>query len=89
MRIATLQATLRLVRKTSIYLSEAEQRRLAALAGATGRSQSQLVRDAIAAYVPASDVRRFAMAGCANSGQPAAWSIADVPEEELLRGFGE
>ncbi|MGI8876456.1 MAG: ribbon-helix-helix protein, CopG family [Egibacteraceae bacterium] len=38
--------------KTSVYLTAAERRRLAQLAERTGRSQSAILREAIAAYEP-------------------------------------
>lgn len=74
------------MRKTSLYLSEAETRRLAELAALEGRSQAEIVRRAIAAYVPqATDDRDFRFLA---SGAGDGSSIADVPEEELLEGFG-
>ena len=75
------------MRKTSVYLTEEESRRLADLARAEGVSQARLIREAIRAYeghnVPD---REFRLRGVAAT--PGA-SIADVPEEELLAGFGE
>jgi predicted transcriptional regulator len=76
-----------LVRKTSLYLSEDDVRRLRRLAAAEGRSQAEIVRSAIAAYEQARPVDRdFALAGVwAGDGS----SVAAVAEEELLEGFGE
>jgi hypothetical protein len=74
------------VRKTSVYLTEREARLLAAAAAREGRPQAEIIRDAIAAYALASrGDRDFALAG---SGEGPGGSIADVPEEELLEGFG-
>lgn len=45
-------ATLRRVRKTIVYLSERESRPLVERARAEGRSQAEIIRAAITAYVP-------------------------------------
>jgi hypothetical protein len=75
------------VKKTSIYLTDREVERLAYLSQRTGRSQSELVREAVGRYDPRpSRDRNFKMAG-AGAGQGD--SVADYTEEELLRGFGE
>jgi predicted DNA-binding protein len=78
------------VRKTSVYLSERESRRLVALARAEGRSQAEIIREAITAYVPT--VKRdgdFALAaGFARRDQDPR-PISEIPEDELLSGFGE
>lgn len=75
------------MRKTSLYLSERAQRRLAQLAEQENRSQAEIVRDAIAAYVPRSsadrDFQLFA------SGEGDGTSVADLDDAELLDGFGE
>jgi hypothetical protein len=74
------------MRKTSIYLEEADRARLRRLAEQQGRSQADVVRAAIAEYaeqhIPS---RKFAMAG---SFDGDGTSMADIPEEDLLRGFG-
>lgn len=73
--------------KTSVYLTQSERRRLARLAEVTGRSQSAILREAIAAYEPRTHGdRAFAVAGVAD--EPAG-DIAAVDESELLEGFGE
>lgn len=75
-----------MVKKTSLYLDELDVERLRRLAELEGRSQAEVVRAAIAAYeTTRTGWRTFALAG--------AWegdgsSVADVSEEELLRGFG-
>ena len=74
------------MRKTSVYLSDELAERLARLARETGSSQAETLRAAIAAYHPPSAAdRAFAVDGCvAGDGS----SVADVDEDELLRGFG-
>ncbi len=75
------------MRKTSVYLDEHQAERLARLARQEGRPQAEILREAVATYQPKpSEDRNFALAG---SGQGDGTSIADVPEEELLEGFGE
>lgn len=75
------------MRKTSVYLDEADALRLARLAEMEGVSQSSLLRKAIQAYVPAPrGGRRFALEG---AGEGPGGSIADLDECELMAGFGE
>jgi predicted DNA-binding protein len=75
------------MRKTSVYLDEEQAERLARLARDEGRPQAEILREAVANYQPRiSQDRNFALAG---SGHGDGSSIADVPEEELLEGFGE
>ncbi len=77
------------VRKTSVYLDDAQAERLARLASLEGRAQAEILRDAIAAYEPqvASD-REFQVATgfprIDNDHRP----ISRIPEPELLEGFG-
>jgi hypothetical protein len=74
------------VRKTSVYLTEAEASRLAALAQREGTSQADIIRRAIQQYtVETHTSRDFALS---RIGAGPGGSIADVPEEELLDGFG-
>jgi predicted transcriptional regulator len=74
------------MRKTSVYLSDELAERLARLARETGDSQAEVLRAAIAAYRPLPSVdRTFALAGCVTG---SGGSVADVDEDELLRGFG-
>jgi predicted DNA-binding protein len=85
----TLHATLRRVRKTSVYLSERESRRLVELARAEGRSQAEIIREAIAAYVPpARDDDNFALASGFRRLDRDPRPISEIPEDELLDGFG-
>ena len=75
------------MRKTSVYLSEAQAQRLARLAQDEGRSQAEIIRQAIASYgVARSGDRRFSLDGVA-AGDGS--SIADVGDDELLQGFGQ
>jgi hypothetical protein len=74
------------VRKTSIYLDDSDVERLRRLAVEEGRSQAEIVRAALSVYERARTApREFALEGAwAGDGS----SIADVPEEDLLAGFG-
>lgn len=75
------------MRKTSVYLTEAERRRLAELARLDGIPQAQVIREAITAYKGRHTVdREFRLQAIAEG---PGGSIADIPEEELLKGFGE
>ena len=77
----------RIMRKTSVYLTDAQAERLATLARLEGRSQAEVLRDAIESYAPrTSSDRDFALFG---SGTGPGGSIADVDEHELMAGFGE
>jgi hypothetical protein len=72
--------------KTSVYLSEDEVARLAALAHTEGTSQADVIRRAIRQYVPRTAGQRdFAVRG---SGVGPGTSVADIDEQELLEGFG-
>lgn len=74
------------MRKTSVYLDDADAERLRRLASREGRSQAEVIRSALSAYEKAQGAsREFALDGAwAGDGS----SVADVPEEELLAGFG-
>lgn len=75
------------MRKTSVYLDDADAARLARLAAQEGVSQASLLRRAIRAYVPVSrSTGPFALDG---AGEGPGGSIADVDERELMVGFGE
>ena len=57
------------------------------VADTLGRSEEDVIRAAVRHYVGASRrPRRFAMTG---AGSGPGGSIADIPEEELHKGFGE
>ena len=78
------------MRKTSVYLSERESRRLVELARAEGRSQAEIIREAITAYVPAArDDGDFALAAGFSRRDKDPRPISEIPEDELLDGFGE
>lgn len=74
------------MRKTSVYLSDEQAERLARLAADEGRSQADIVRDAIDSYRPAAPKeRRLSLVGCAEGdGTPFTQETAD----ELMKGFG-
>lgn len=75
------------MRKTSVYLSDDDAERLAQLSKHEGRPQAQIIRDALARYDgPPRGDRNFAMF---DTGAGDGRSVADIPEEELLEGFGE
>jgi predicted DNA-binding protein len=78
------------MRKTSVYLEDAQADRLARLAQQEGRSQAEILREAIASYQPApSRDRRFALAAGFRRIDDDPRPISEIPDEELLRGFGE
>lgn len=68
-----------------MYLQEDEVARLAELARRERISQAEVIRRAIASYVPAGGDRDFALASVAEGDGS---SVFDVPEEKLLEGFG-
>jgi predicted transcriptional regulator len=75
------------MRRMSVYLDDVQAERLARLAREEGRSQAAVLRDAIATYLPRpTQDRNFALSGI---GRGDGTSIAEVPQEELLEGFGE
>jgi predicted DNA-binding protein len=64
--------------------------RLALLARAEGRPQAEIVRDAISSYRPRPERdRNFALAGNFERIDPDSRPISEIPEDELMRGFGE
>jgi predicted transcriptional regulator len=74
------------VKKTSVYLDDADVERLGRLAAAEGRSQAEVMRSALAEYEQTHTAARDFVLDGAWSGDGS--SVADVPEEELLTGFG-
>lgn len=77
------------MRKTSVYLTERESRRLAELTRSEGRSQAQIIREAIAAYVPPGrGDGEFALAAGFIRIDDDLRPISEIPEDELLDGFG-
>jgi predicted DNA-binding protein len=79
----------RLVRKTSVYLDDELADRLAQLARQAGQSQAAILRAAIAAYdpLPAGD-RSFAIAAGFPRIDDDPRPISEIPDAELLEGFG-
>ena len=74
-------------KKTSVYLDESDVQRLNAIAEREGVSQARVIREALRQYeVARKPDRNFAMAGIVSG---PGGSVADIPEEELLEGFGE
>ncbi len=70
-----------------MYLTPRERDRLQRLSRELGRSQAEIIREAILQYEPGPPAdRNFAVF---NSGVGDGRSVADIPEEELLEGFGE
>ena len=78
------------MRKTSVYLDDEQADRLARLARAEGRPQAEIVREAISCYRPTPKRdRNFALAGNFARIDTDARPISEIPEDELMRGFGE
>jgi predicted DNA-binding protein len=78
------------MRKTSVYLDEMEARRLASLARQEGRSQADVLREAVATYRPRpSSDRDFALAAGFTRIDGDPRPISELPERELLAGFGQ
>lgn len=77
------------MRKTSVYLDEARAARLSRLAQEEGRSQAEILRAAVDAYQPqTSRDRNFALATGFGRIDDDARPISQIPEHELLDGFG-
>ena len=73
------------VLKTTVYLDEADYRRIKSLASQQGRSPASLVREAVSEFARRHGRQRRARSvGIGHSGMP------DLGErtEELLKGFG-
>lgn len=78
------------MRKTSIYLDDEQADRLARLARTEGRPQAQIIREAIDEYEPRPKRdRNFALAGQFERIDDDPRPISEIPDEELMRGFGE
>ena len=77
------------MRKTSVYLDDEQAERLARLSREEGRSQAEILREAIATYRQRSaDDRSFALAAGFSRIDGDPRPISEIPEEELLEGFG-
>jgi predicted transcriptional regulator len=78
------------MRKTSVYLDNEQAERLARLARHEGRSQAEILREAIAAYEPrASRDRDFAIATGFGRIDSDTRPISQIADDELLEGFGD
>lgn len=78
------------MRKTSIHISDDQADRLARLAQAEGRSQAEIIREAISSYRPRpKQDRNFALAGNFERIDPDSHPISEISKAELLRRFGE
>jgi hypothetical protein len=68
------------MRKTTIYLGEEEAEALRKLADATGRSQADLIREAVRQVVASRPPRRFRSLGKGQGpgGPTPRWDAADV-----------
>jgi hypothetical protein len=75
------------MKKTSVYLEDEDVSRLRRLAEREGKSQARVLREALAAYdADLPPDRNFALSACFEGD---GTSIADIPDEELMKGFGE
>lgn len=85
----TFCPTLGAMRKTSVYLDDEQAARLARLARQEGRSQAEILREAVAAYEPpkARD-RNFEIAAGFRRTDDDPRPISEIPDPELLEGFG-
>ena len=78
------------MRKVSAYLAEQESARLEELAQSEGRSRAEIVREAIAAYVPAGKGQgEFALAAGFEPIDEHPRPMSDIPDNELLDEFGQ
>lgn len=76
--------------KTSVYLEPDQVRRLTDLAEYLGRSQAEIIRDAIATYDPLGrGDRNFAVAQGFARIDDDPRPLSEIPEDDLLPGFGE
>lgn len=77
------------MRKTSVYLDDEQAARLARLARQEGRSQAEILREAVATYEPpATRDRQFEIAVGFDRIDGDSRPISQIPDQELLQGFG-
>lgn len=77
------------MRKTIVHLGDQRAERLARLARQEGRSQAQVLREAIDASEPNSPSDRdLALAAGFQRIDADSRPISEIPEQELLEGFG-
>ncbi len=78
------------MRRISVYLHDELADRLARLAPTEGRPQAEIVREAISSYRPAPKRdRNLALAGNFEHSDTDLRLISEIPEDELMRGFGK
>jgi hypothetical protein len=71
----------------TIDLTDDELGRLRRIASREGRAEADVLKAALDRYEPeAPPVRYFSLEGCVTGD---GTSVADIPEEEYLKGFGE
>jgi hypothetical protein len=73
--------------RTTIEFTDDEKERLARLAQREGRSESDIIREALHIYEET--YRPYPEPVSEGFVSVPELSAADIPEEELLRGFGE
>ncbi len=78
------------MKKTSVYLTEREAEILRRIAEDEGKSQATVLREALAAYdARPMPNRDFAMFRDAFEPIGDRRSVAGIPEDELMKGFGQ
>jgi hypothetical protein len=78
------------MRKTTVYLSDDEADALRSAAAASGKSQSELIREGVRRVTSRRPRRVFHSMGVADSGDPTlAERFDEVYGEELERDFRE
>lgn len=76
--------------KTSVYLDASQRHRLDLLVKRTGRPRAELIRAAIDSYEPAPRAdRNFAVARGFERIDHDPRPISEIPDDELMAGFGE
>jgi predicted DNA-binding protein len=76
-----------MTKQYTIMLDDEQVERLKRMAETEMKTEDQLLRDIIKRYaVERGHERVFAMDG---AGRGPGRSVADVPEDELMKGFGE
>lgn len=72
--------------KTSVYLEPRDVDRLSWLSEVESRPQAEIIRDAIRAYHPRPNERKFHVF---DTFEGDGRSIADIPDDELFAGMGD
>ena len=76
------------MRKTSVYLNDEDEERLEWLANREGCSRAEVLRKALLLYSERGGRRGDRDFAGARIADGPGDSIADIPEDEALRGFG-